>query len=129
MVYAYDITITSAHRSTSAVKTYIQPYYIHKIFAWTNQNNLTLNLDKTTCTLFTLDPAEFKSNLDLKINNISVQAHKLLQIITSLTATGWVKQKKTLMAIYKGVMRTALEYASSIWPPLASSTSVNRMQH
>ena len=30
----------------------IQPY-LHKVFAWTKQNNLILNLDKTTFTLFT----------------------------------------------------------------------------
>ena len=83
---------------------------LHKVFAWTKQNNLTLNPDKTTCTLFTQDPAEYKSNLDLKINNttlnmathpkiicinldlnltynthihISVQEHKPLQMIKS----------------------------------------------
>ena len=91
------------------------------------QNNLTqiqtkqshTNPDKTTCTLFTPDPAEYTSNLDLTINNkalpmathpkvlgltldpkltysthihnISVQAHKPLQIIKALTATGWGK--------------------------------------
>ena len=54
--YADDITITSTHTSTSAVKKYIQPY-LHKVFDWTKQNNLTLNPDKTTCTLFTPDPA------------------------------------------------------------------------
>ena len=89
----------------------------------------------------TLDHAEYKSNLDLKINNtalrmttypkvlgptlgpkltystrihnISVHAHKPLQMIKTLTATGWGKQE-TLMATYKAVMRPALEYASSI---------------
>ena len=105
MAYADDITITSTHTSTSTAKKYIQPY-IHTVFAWTNQNNLTLNQDKTICTLFTPDPAEYKSNLGLKINNtalpmathpkvlgltldakltystpISVQAHKPLQMI------------------------------------------------
>ena len=44
---------------------YIQPY-LYKVFVWTKQNNLTLNPGKTTCTLFTPDPAEYKSNLDLK---------------------------------------------------------------
>ena len=34
--------------------------------AWTKQNNRTRNPDKTTCTLFTPDPAEYKSNMDLK---------------------------------------------------------------
>ena len=123
---------------------------------WTKQNNLTLNPDKTTCTLFTPDPAEYKSNLDLKINNtalrmvthpkvpglildpkltysthihnISVQAHTPLQIIKAFTATGWGKQKETLMAPYKVIMRPALEYASSTWSPLAFSTSTIKLQ-
>ena len=63
MAYADDITTT--HTSTSAANKYIQPY-LHKVFAWTKQNNLILNPDKTTCTLFTPDPAEFTSNLDFK---------------------------------------------------------------
>ena len=155
MAHAYDITITSTHTSTSAAKKYIQPY-LHKVFAWTKQNNLLLNPDKTTCTLFTPDPAEYTSNLDLTINNkalpmathpkvlsltldpkltysthihnISVQAHKPLQIINALTATGWGKQKETLMATYKAVMRPALEYVSSVWSPIASSTSIKKLQ-
>ena len=32
------------------------------------------------------------------------------------------------MATYKAVMRPSLEYASSIWSPLASSISINKMQ-
>ena len=144
-------TTSHPHTSTSAAKKYIQPY-LHKVFAWTKQNNLLLNSDKTTCTLFTPDPAEYTSNLDNKalpmathpkvlgltldpkliysthIHNISVQAHKPLQIIKALTATGWGKQKKTLMATYKAVMRPALEYASSVWSPIASLTSINKLQ-
>ena len=120
------------------------------------QNNLLLNPVKTTCTLFTPDPAEYTSNLDLTLNNkalpmathpkvlcltlnpkltysthihnISVQAHKPLQIINALTATERGKQKETLLATYKAVMRPALEYASSVWSPIASSTSINKLQ-
>ena len=58
MAYADDITITST--STSAAKKYIQPYP-HTVFAWTRQSNLILNPDKTTCPLFTPDPAEYRS--------------------------------------------------------------------
>ena len=72
MAYADDITITYTHTSTSAAKKYIQPY-LHKVVAWTKQNNLTLNPDKTTCTLFTPDPAEYKSNMDLKMNNTALR--------------------------------------------------------
>ena len=32
------------------------------------------------------------------------------------------------MATYKAVMRPTLEYASSIWSPLASSTSINKLE-
>ena len=112
MAYADDITITSTHTSTSADKTYIQRY-LNKVFCLDKINlNLTLNPDKTTCTLFTPDPADYTSNLHLKINNtalpmamhpqvlgltlhpkltysthihtISVQAHKPLQMINAL---------------------------------------------
>ena len=155
MAYADDITITSTHTSTSAANKYIQPY-LHKVFVWTKQNNFILNPDTPSCTLFTPDPAEYTSNLDLKIHstalpmtthprvmglildskltyithihNISVHAHKALQIIKSPTTTGWGKQKEILMATYTAVMRLALEYASSIWSPLASSTSSNKQQ-
>ena len=98
---------------------------------------------------------EYTSNLDLKINNSAIPmashakvlgltldrySHTAHTFITSqythnastnnktLTATGWGKQKETLMATYKAVMRPALEYASSIWSPLASSTSINKLQ-
>ena len=50
MAYADDITITSTHTIMSAAKKYLQPY-LHTVFAWAKQNNLTLNPDKTTCTL------------------------------------------------------------------------------
>ena len=73
----------------------------------------------------TLDP---RLTYSRHIHNISVQAHKPLQIIKTLTTTGWGKQKETLMATYKAVMRPALEYASSVWSPIASSTSINKLQ-
>ena len=80
MAYADDITITSTHTSTSAAKKYIQPY-LHKVFTWTKQNNLTLNPDKTPCTLFTPDPAEYKSNLDLQINNTALRMATHLKVL------------------------------------------------
>ena len=64
-VMAYADDITSTHTSTSEAKKYIQPY-IHKKIAWTKQNNVILNPDKTTYTLFTPDPSEYTINLDLK---------------------------------------------------------------
>ena len=73
----------------------------------------------------TVDP---KLTYSTHIHNISVQAHKSLQMINALTATGWGKQKETLLASYKAVMRPALEYACYIWSHFASSTSINKLQ-
>ena len=149
MAYADDITITSAHISTSAAKKCIQPY-LHTVFVWTKQNNLTLNPDKTTALFslqtlqniraiwtstlhmaihtkvlgLTLDP---KLTYSTHIHNISVQAHKPLQMIKVLTTTGCGRQKETLMATYGVVMRPALEYASSMWSPLVSSTAIDKL--
>ena len=61
--------ISPLHLYTQAAEKYIQPY-LHKVFVWTKQNNLTLNPDKTICTLFTTVTAEYKRNMDLKINNM-----------------------------------------------------------
>ena len=66
MLYADDITIT--HTSMSAARKYIQPC-LHKVYDWAQHNSLIVNPDKTTCTLFTQDPAEYNSYLGLKINN------------------------------------------------------------
>ena len=123
MAYADDITITSTHTSTSSAKKYIQPY-LHKVFAWTKhtksrQNNLHSvharpyrtyeqsghkihNNALPMATLpkvlgLTLDP---KLTYSTHIHNISVHTQKPLQIIKALTATGWGKQKETLMATY-----------------------------
>ena len=58
-----------------------------------------------------LDP---KLTYSTHIYNIAVQAYKPLQMIKTLTATGWGKQIEIRMASYKAVMRPALEYTSSI---------------
>ena len=155
MLYADDITITSTHTSMSAARKYKQPY-LHKVYDWTQHNNLIINPDKTTCTLFTPDPDEYNSNLGLNINNkalpmalhpkvlgltldpnltynahiqnIATHAQKPLQVIKALIGTTWGKQKETLVATYKAVMRPTLEYASSIWSPMACPTSINKLQ-
>ena len=69
-----------------------------------------------------------KLKYSIHIHNISVQAHKPLQMIKALTATGWGKPKEILKNTYKAVMRPALEHACPIWSHLASSTSINKLQ-
>ena len=73
----------------------------------------------------TLDP---KLTYNAHIHNIATHAQKPLQVIKALTGTTWGKQKETLVATYKAIMSLTLEYASSIWSPMASPTSINKLQ-
>ena len=89
----------------------------------------------TLSNIYTADIPESKNNLDLKINNtaLPMATHpKVLGLTLDLKLTYSThiqgKQKETLMVTYRAVMRPAVEYASSIWSPLASSTSINKLQ-
>ena len=92
---------------------------LHSVPAeYTSNLNLTINNKALPMASYpkilglALDP---KLAYSTHIHNILVHAHKPRQIMKALTATGWDKQKETLMATYKAVMRPALEYSSSIW--------------
>ena len=114
--------------------------------------NLKRNPQKNKCNLFTQDPAEYNCNLERQINkttipmsthpkildvtldsthiqNTASNVHQSLHIIKVLRATTWGKQKKTLLATYKAVMKPRLEYASTSWSPLASHTNIQVMQN
>ena len=110
MAYADDITITSTHTSTSAAKKYIQPY-IQKVFAWTKQNNLILNPDKTTCTLFTPDSAEYTSNLDLKLHNNALPMATYTKVL-GLTLD--LKLVHVLESVRSDLMKEAILYIDQI---------------
>ena len=68
---ADDITITSTHTDINIAKANIQSY-LHEIHTWTRTNNLILNPEKTTCNLFTPDPAEYSTQLELQLENITL---------------------------------------------------------
>ena len=115
-------------------------------------DNLILNPDKTTCTLFTPDPAAYSTQLELQIDNITLpmninpkiiemtldpkltynkhieitttKARKTIHIFKSVTLTTWEKQKQTILTTDKAITRTILEYVCTIWSPLASDTNI-----
>ena len=66
--YPDDITITSSHIKHQRAQQLTQPH-LYKIYEWAPTNNLQINTDKTTTTLFTPDPAEYGTTLSLKLSN------------------------------------------------------------
>ena len=154
-VYADDITMTSTDTNKQIAHAKLQPY-LQEIASWTQQNQLHLNPDKTTSTLFTPDPAEYSTQLTLNIDNVVIptvknpkilgltfdpkltynshirktsdKARNTLKLLKALTSTKWGKQKETIVATYKAITRPILEYASTIWSPIASTTGITKLQ-
>ena len=154
-VYADDITMTSTDTNKQIAQAKLQPY-LQEIASWTQQNQLHHNPDKTTSTLFTPDPAEYSTQLTLNIDNVVIptvknpkilgltfdpkltynshirktsdKARNTLKLLKALTSTKWGKQKETIVATYKAIIRPILEYASTIWSPIASTTGITKLQ-
>ena len=49
--------------------------------SWTKENDLILNPDKSTATIFTPDPAEYNKTLNLRINNTLIPKVKNSKIL------------------------------------------------
>src|SRR2546426_449458 len=153
--YAYDISTISSSQHIKTAQNRIQPY-LNDIFTWTKQNDLQLNPDKSTSTLFTPDPAEYNTTLNLTINNTLIpairnpkilgltldtklnfkehtkltkaKADKSINILKTLTFSKWGKQKETILATYKSLTRPIIEYASTIWSPIVKPTNIAKLQ-
>ena len=70
----------------------------------------------------TLDP---KLTYNAHIQNIATHAQKPLQVIKAITGTTWGKQKETLVATYKAVMRPTLSMPhpyGRLWHPRTALT-------
>ena len=154
-VYADDITMTSTDTNKQIAQAKLQPY-LQEIASWTQKNQLHLNPDKTTSTLFTPDPAKYSTQLTLNIDNVVIptvknpkilgltfdpkltynshirktsdKARNTLKLLKALTSTKWGKQKETIVATYKAITRPILEYVSTIWSPIASTTGITKLQ-
>ena len=153
--YADDITIYSSDIDHRKAQDRIQPY-LNRIHQWTKDNDLLLNTDKTMTTLFTPDPAEYKTKLTMEINrtrlptekypkilgitfdpkltytrhitSIIDKARQSTKIIKTLTSTNWGKQKETITNTYKTLTRPLLEYASTVWSPVLAHPQTNKLQ-
>ena len=153
--YADDMNPAASHSKYKTAEQRLQPY-LHDIFNWTKRNDLKLNPDKSTATLFTPDKHEHDKTLDLSINNIIIptvkhpkilgltldtslsfgehakvtkgKAESTLKVLKALTSTGWGKQKETLLATYKTIVLPVIEYASTVWSPNMAESNLKQLQ-
>src|SRR6476469_4088170 len=78
--YADDMNPAASHHNYLKTQEILQPY-LYEIYSWTKENDPILNLDKSTNTLFTTDPAEYNKTLNLRINNTLIPTVKIPKIL------------------------------------------------
>ena len=66
--YADDITFYSSDKNYTIAQQRLQPY-LEDVQTGTKANDLKLNASKTMTTLFTPDPAEYRDDLSLQLDN------------------------------------------------------------
>ena len=73
-------------------------------------------------------PLDPKLTYNKHIEVTITKARKPIHIGKALTSTTWGKQKETMLATYKSITKSILEYVSTIWSPLTSDTNINKLQ-
>ena len=76
----YQHVETSTDTNNQIAQAKLQPY-LQEIASWTQKNQLHLNPDKTNCTLFTPDSAEYSTQLTLNIDNVVIPTVKNPKIL------------------------------------------------
>jgi hypothetical protein len=153
--YADDITPLSGHAEVVSAQTQLQPY-LDKLDEWLILNDLNLNPEKCTSTLFSLDPSERNCTLSLTIKGKVIptvtnpkvlgitfdryltygehittatnKAKSSLNALKAISSKDWGKQKETLITTYKAITRPHLEYGCTIWGPVVSNTNMKKLQ-
>src|SRR5437899_10972220 len=153
--YADDMNPSASHSNFHKAEQLFQPY-LQDIFNWTKNNDLILNPDKSTATLFTPNTHEHCITPNLNINGVTIptvknpkilgltldpgfnfaeharitkdKADSSIKILKALTSTSWGKQKETLLATYKTIVLPVIEYASTVWSQIISSTNLQPLQ-
>ena len=153
--YADDLNPHCSHTNIKDAELLLQPY-LDQIYYWTKENDLMLNPNKSTATLFSPDPKDYTTKLNLTINNelidtithpkilgvifdpkltfnehskyIKGNTNKSLNVMKSLTSTSWGKQKEPMINTFKAIVRPSLEYACTVWSPIISETNLQKIQ-
>ena len=95
--YADDITNTAPHTDINIAKANIQPY-LQDVLKWTKDNDLLLNTDKTTCTLFSVEV--FKCWLNLAASYLDNENEIPLKVIASFSAVHFVMPSMYLIVLH-----------------------------
>ena len=123
---------------------------------WAQEKNLLISARKSTVTLFTpqFQQSHYHPTVPLNGNPLPLERHPKilgvtfdphfrfhihveeivkrakprLNILKMLTGTSWGQQKETILITFKSLISSLFTYASPIWFPNISASSINKLQ-
>ncbi|GFR59550.1 RNA-directed DNA polymerase from mobile element jockey [Elysia marginata] len=150
----FAIWSTAEHATTAKVRVQAT---VDKVFKWSQDWGLTINLNKTVTTKFSLKTKERDVTLTMNgqplptedtqtflgitldkrltwkphIQKINQKAIRRSQIMKKLSGTKWGANSKILRQVYQGYIRPVMEYAPPAWSTAATSnlTSLSKTQN
>ena len=154
--YADDFTDSSFNPDVTTAASALSDH-AGRVVAWAEERGLALNPTKSTVTLFTPDkrreshlhPTVTLNNTILPLNrnprilgvtfdphftfsphitSIINKASPRINILKALAGTTWGQQKETMIITFKSLIRSIFTYASPIWFPNSSASSINKLQ-
>jgi hypothetical protein len=153
--YADDISIMSTGPRINELEDRINPY-LGDVAQFLTARKLVISTAKSTVSLFTPHNKEYHHHPNILINGtqlplearpkilgvtfdtaftfaphcqgIASRVRKKNCILRALTGTSWGQQKETLVATYKALGRSLINYAAPVWTPVASNASFGQLQ-
>ncbi|BFZ07875.1 hypothetical protein BsWGS_10914 [Bradybaena similaris] len=145
-LYADDLVLYCTNKHTPTMQSQMQQA-VDMLKTWTEKWHVTINLEKTSTSLFTLSPKDTVPNLYLgnilikeenyptylgvtfdrrltwkqQIENAVGKARRRLGLLRKLAGTSWGANEQTLKKVYNGVVRPHLEYCSAAWATSANT--------
>ncbi|XP_037825851.1 uncharacterized protein LOC119613856 [Lucilia sericata] len=130
--------------------------YLHEIHQFFTARNLQLSPAKSSTTLFTTWTKEVNLNLGIVVDGVQIPTvhhpkilgvtfdslftssahataitHKLRsrnKVLKALAGSTWGMDKETLLATYKTIGRSVVNYAAPVWSPSLSDTQWRNIQ-
>ena len=153
--YADDFTDSHSHpdfHTSAAALT----DHAARVSQWAERKGLTLSAQKSTVSLFSSDTHQTHSHPVVTLNSSPLplaenprilgvtfdprftfsphisslvsRASPRLNILRALAGTSWGQSKETLVLTYKSLISSLFTYASPIWFPNASTSSIEKLQ-
>ena len=152
--YAHDISIIVSVLALSLSNKINR--YISTVTSFLEEQELVISPEKSTVTLFSHDPAEYKTRPNIQVKDQQIRLDKTpkllgitfdtmhtfsnhvkntitmcnskLNILKALAGTSWGQDIETMKITYKSICRSILEYATPICSPSISDTNWEKLQ-